>query len=365
MEFSFFSFSIDNENVEIRLTPIEFFNVEYTLRYVCMYRMSMIDKKDPLKTQESIIPYYISNGQTNRLRANMIYPFMCYSDWTNQGVCPFFEDNAHKTQFKNRDALLLKYTIGPNFNFTKLENQVIDNFIEKDGIESEDKRRKMYQVLETHSNSLSRGLPSVLPRLRNFMDFVLCILNENIIHFNPAANNLKCFRPLQDTDDKDYIDMKKCVGQPEILTVEDDYRFVLFTILNRFANLIIDHHFIDEIQLVRLKATPISKEDFNIYAKACNKDYIIKNTTSYGVISQEFRNLFKNRIATVAVHTKKSDMTQEESDIIFLDSILSSFRIRNPFFIYSDHLTIFNYKLDCSKPKEDEDEEMGGLSRMD
>ena len=365
MEFGFFSFSIHNENVDITITPIEFFNVEYVVRYVCMYRISMIDKKDPLKKHESIIPYYISNGQTNRLRANMIYPFMCYSDWINQGVCPFFEDNSHKTQFKERGALLLKYQIGPNFNFTKLENQVIDNFIEKDGIESIDKRRKMYQVLETHSNSLSRGLPSVLPRLRNFMDFVLCILNENIIHFNPAVDNMKCFRPLQVDNDKDYIDMKKCVNQPEILTVEDDYRFVLFTILNRFANLIIAHDFIDELQMIRLKAIPISKEDFNIYAKACNRDYIVKNTTSYGIISQEFRNVFKDRIATVAVHTQRVDMTPDQSDIIFLDNILSSFKIRNPFFIYSDHLTNFGYKLDCSKPKEDEDDEMGGLSRMD
>ena len=120
MEFSFFTFSIHNENVDITITPIEFFNVEFPVRYVCMYRISMINNKDPLKNHESIIPYYISNGQTNRLRANMIYPFMCYSDWNNQGICPFFEVSSEKAKFKYRSPILLKYQIGPNFNFTKL-----------------------------------------------------------------------------------------------------------------------------------------------------------------------------------------------------------------------------------------------------
>lgn len=365
MEFGFFSFSIHNENLEIRLTPVEFFNVEFAVRYVCMYRISMIDKKDPLKTQETIIPYYISNGQTNRLRANMIYPFMCYSDWINQGICPFFEDNPHKMKFKHRPSLLLKYQIGPNFNFTKLENQVIDNFIEKDGIDGHEKKRIEYALLHKESHGLSIGLPSVLPRLRNFMDFILCIMNENIIHFSPETDNIKCFRPLQDNADPQYIDMHKCNNIPEEQTAEDDYRFVLLTILNRFANLVITHQLIDELQMVKLNAIPISKEDFNKHVKACDREYIIKNTTSYGIISQEFRNVFKDRIATVAAHTKRTDMTQEESDIIFIDNILSSFRIRNPFFIYSDHLINFGYKLDCSKPAEDEDEEMGGISRLD
>jgi hypothetical protein len=363
MEHSFFSFGIKDTNIEINITPVEFFNVEFPIRYVVMYKLTLIDTKNPLKNKESIIPYYVSNGQTNKLRANMIYPFLCYSDWSNQGICPYYRDTQKKEYHKDRSTLLLKYTIGPNYSHTRLENMIIEHFISKDGIDQEDNHRKEYAQMETESQHFSRGLPSVMPRLSNFLDFMLCIINENIIHFNPAIDNIRCFRPLENGDDLEYINMKKCKNLPDTLTPEDDYRFVIITILCRFANLILKNQFLDNIVLVKLTAKPISKEDFNQYANACNEDYMTKNSTSYANISLEFKIICQKKIDYVAARTKRVDMTQEEMDMVSLSQFMPIFRIKNPFFIYKDHLT--SYKMDCSKTGELEDEEMGGISRME
>jgi hypothetical protein len=363
MEHSFFSFGIKDTNIEINITPVEFFNVEFPIRYVVMYKLTMIDTKNPLKNNESIIPYYVSNGQTNKLRANMIYPFLCYSDWSNQGICPYYQDSQKKEYHKDKSTLLLKYTIGPNYSHTKLEHMIIEHFITKDGIEEENNRRKEYAQMETESQHFSIGLPSVMPRLSNFLDFILCILNENIIHFNPAVDNIRCFRPLENPVDVEYFNMKKCKYLPEKLTPEDDYRFVIITILSRFANLILKNHFLDNIVLVKLTAKPISKEDFNHYINACNEEYMIKNSISYANISLEFKIICQKKINDALSRTKHVDMTQEEMDMVSLSKSMLIFRIRNPFFIYKDHLT--TYKMDCSKPGDIENEEMGGISRMD
>jgi len=362
MEYQFFSITLRNDTVEIKIHPIEFFNVDFSVRYVVMYKLSLIHKEDPLKNHESIIPYYISNGQTNRLRANILYPFMCYSDWSNQGICPFFADKTTKQTNRGRCSLLLKYQVGPNYAYSKLENIVIENFIGKDGLEQEDKRRLEYNQMEKASDKLSRGLPSVLPRLRNFLDFVMCIMNENIIHFNPEVDDIRCFRPLVDRNDHFYVNMKKCEHLPETLTPEDDYRFVLISILSRYVNLILKNHFFDDIQLVKMTTTPISKEDFNLHVNKCDKDASIKNTTSYGIISSEFKNIFKTKIDRAVVHIKRTNMSQEDTDMLFLASILPfQFKI-NPFFLYSDMLT--HYKMDCSKPTQ-EDDDQGGLCRSE
>ena len=39
----------------------------------------MINNKTTEVT-ESNIPYYISNGKTNQLRANLLFPFMCFNE---------------------------------------------------------------------------------------------------------------------------------------------------------------------------------------------------------------------------------------------------------------------------------------------
>jgi hypothetical protein len=90
--------------------------------------------------------------------------------------------------------------------------------------------------------------------------------------------------------------MSKCYLVPKDLTPADDYRFVLLSILKTFSNLVLENRLIDDIKIVKLTSEQISIEDFNTLTKSCNREYMVSNTSSYGIISQEFKNIFTNRI---------------------------------------------------------------------
>jgi hypothetical protein len=361
MEYKFFSFKIENDKSIINVEPYEFFNVDFSVRYVVLYKLTLIDKRDKLRNRESIIPYYISNGHTNKLRANMIYPFMCYSNWKNQGVCPFYANEQEKIMYRNRN-FLLKYQFGPNYKYLLLEKQVIDSFIDMKGPENEDTQRKALSKLDRLSIDNSRDLPSVLPRLRNLSDLVMCIMNENIIHFHEDKINIRCFRPMREEEDPEYINMSKCNLDPERLNSHDDYRFVLLTVLSRYANLIIKNNILENIQSIPMIAKPITLDAFNIRVAACDRESIIINTTSYGIISTYFKDIFRSKLDRLSISIDRSNMTTEESDIInFVHMMPDYFKVIDSFEVYKDHLR--QYKMDCSRPIESEESEM--LSRPD
>lgn len=366
MEYTFFSYLLENDNALIQITPNEFFNVDYGIRYVIIYKLSVIDKKNPVFNRESLIPYYISNGQTNKLRANMIYPFMCYSDWDNQGICPYFSNDETKLANKDKISLLLKYQLYPNYKYVLLEEQVLENFISMKGIENKAHQKKIILDLQKKSRDLSRGIMSVLPRLRNFLDFVLCIINENIINFGHDAIDIRCFRPLVDKDTPEYINMGNCNMTPEELNYEDDYRYVLLTLLSRYSNTILKYNIIDNIEHISMKARPITIKDFDIYVSACNKNSIIKNTSSFGIVSKYFKDVFMSKLGIIIKSIDKSkELKIEESDILAIYNMLSGYA--NPFKpidyyeVYNDHLR--QYGMDCSKFSEDE--ELDILERSD
>jgi len=358
MEYPFFSFVLENENALIRIIPVEFFNVDFAVRYIVLYKLIVIDKKNPTYNSESIIPYYISNGQTNKLRANMLYPFMCYSNWDNQGICPYFSNDDHKLRNKDRLPILLKYQLYPNYKYILLENLIVEDFISMKGTENKNNQRKILSHLEKMSNHLSIGLTSVLPRLRNFLDFIICVVNENIINFNKDTINIRCFRPLQDKNTYDYINMMNCNEIPEELSHEDDYRYVLLTILCRYSNAILKYNVIDHIEHIPMNAKPISVKDFNMYIGACIKESIIKNTTSFGVISNYFKDIFISKLDLIIKSIDQiKQLSINELDIISIYNMLTTyakpFKPIDYYQTYNLHLT--DYNMDCSKYEDIDD----------
>ena len=351
-EYKFYTFKIEDEGRIIMMTPIHFYNVEFSVRYVVMYKLSVTHKneKDRTKDIESIIPYYISNGQTNKLRANMLYPFMCYSDWNNQGMCPFYVEETDKIRRKSENTLLLKYLINPNYKYSKLEEIVLHNFLNKEGPENIEHKQKQYDELVKKSINLSRGLPSILPRIRNLLDLVICIINDNIIQFNPDEFNIKCFRPLPNVNDPEYIRMDKC-NTPEKISEEDDYRFVLISILHKYANMILKNHILD-IESVVLKATPITKEEFNLRVNVCNTNASTRNIAACGFISIFFKQTFRIILDKLISTINKQDMSENDRDLLFFDSILNYIGSSiHPNDIYRAHMD--HYRMDCSMAPED------------
>jgi hypothetical protein len=353
IEYKFYTFKIEDTSRMIQMVPIQFYNVEFSVRYVVLYKLSVAHKneKDIAKNMESIIPYYISNGQTNKLRANMLFPFMCYSDWNNQGICPFYAEESDKKRKKSGKSLLVKYLINPNYKYSKLEEIVLHNFLNKEGPENIENKHKQYKELITKSINLSRGLPSILPRIRNLLDFVICVINDSIIQFNPQEVNIKCFRPLSNKDDPEYINMDKCNHTPEKITEEDDYRFVLISILHKYANLILKNHILDIEPLV-LKAVPITIEEFNLRVNVCDTIVSSRNMSAYGFISIFFKQNFRIILDKIISTINKEDMKENDRDLLFVDSLLNYIGpSTHPNNIYRTHME--DFKMDCSKSPAD------------
>ena len=101
----------------IIITPEKFYKVpESTVCYVVIYSLKFKDRNPEIPEIESKIPYYISDGGTNKLRANMLYPFMCYSNMNEVENCPFNITRTRPPSY-GYSSLLLKYNM---YNFGKL-----------------------------------------------------------------------------------------------------------------------------------------------------------------------------------------------------------------------------------------------------
>ena len=112
-------------NGTIIMTPANFYKIsDHDVKYVVIYNLKFINGDQEIESQ---IPYYISNGATNKLRANMLYPFMCYSSINEVEHCPYNE--SRRTRGNPYTGLLLKYIIGANINIDKLEEDLLKTFL--------------------------------------------------------------------------------------------------------------------------------------------------------------------------------------------------------------------------------------------
>jgi hypothetical protein len=94
-----------------------------------MYSLKYININPDIPKIIANIPYYISDGGTNKLRANMLYPFMCYSTIDEILNCPY---DVNRSSIRNRSiysSLLLKYSIDNNINIDKLEQDLLQTFL--------------------------------------------------------------------------------------------------------------------------------------------------------------------------------------------------------------------------------------------
>ena len=117
------------DNKTILIEPIQFYMLnDHSVKYVIMYKLMYIDNQNPSSNIESTIPYYISNGVTNKLRANMLYPFMCYSNVNDIKTCPFNFNRFIEEIDDGTVSILLKYNIGKNIKVIDLEEDQTESW---------------------------------------------------------------------------------------------------------------------------------------------------------------------------------------------------------------------------------------------
>jgi hypothetical protein len=255
--------SISHDTTEdstvIELVPIKYYICEtpnseiravlYKLYYE---KMNYKDYRDITKTsEETEIFYYISDGNTNSLRANMLYPFWCLNDRQSEGEdCPYtyrsisdwglfklaifknldlkiidkivFDKTVEDVRkiIKNMDIRNFYYrfsilesvfkdiyktgitTFNKLLNVDPTKTRIVDLILDeivKNELENlcyNGNYSQSVSVIDSNNPSMgmmTTGIRSVLRRVQNILDLLISFINENIINFD--ERNIDKYRP--------------------------------------------------------------------------------------------------------------------------------------------------------------------------
>jgi hypothetical protein len=335
-----FKITVKLENYNFEFTPTKLYLLVDTINYVaCNYNLKMINNKTTEVT-ESNIPYYISNGKTNQLRANLLFPFMCFNEEVTKYICPYTNSgNLAK-------GGLIKYEIINTLQTIKIANSINSK------VDS-----KYLETLKQISRNETIGILSVLGRINNLLDFLICINNNNIINYD--EKNIMKYHPIIENDN-DELDMSKTEELDLYSHLFDKYKTYLLEVLQKYIINIRKFNFI-KFELVDIsidKENIITKSFFNKYKNIPNicKDHkineeSIKNINDYGKISLqlgiEIEQELKNKMTKYLESNKSLGLPPD--NIIFIKDFIELFE--NPL-ILKDRLLqnqILSWNARCYK----------------
>ena len=135
-----FNYGTDDDKTNILLKPIDYYichrdmsnPTPFTERRIVMMEFTINKTKDGVtETKIAKLPYYVSDGYTNHLRANMLYPFFCFNDYDSTSKIEG-ADCPNKTNTDYGVPLpqwgLYKANMFRNINFTTLSERIKVNF---------------------------------------------------------------------------------------------------------------------------------------------------------------------------------------------------------------------------------------------
>ena len=263
---------------------------------ICIYNLKMKDKKNKI-IKESNIPYYMSNGLTNHLRANLLLPFICFNLEETKEECP-----VHTGSFLGKGGLF-KYSVINNLNFGQIKRENYDTLGEE----------YMKKLIESSQQGRVKIL-SVIDRIDNLLDFLICLNNKNIINFD--AKDIEKYHPIfYNVLDELNMDVN---ADPEFYDAyEDIYKKLLLMDLKRLITNFkkLDLVKFEQVDLKLEKDNIITKSFFNKYInnpKICNNHKISEegnsNVYDYGVISEYFGEEIKFMLEVfVGINSKSED----------------------------------------------------------
>jgi len=296
MSANFTKITINLYNTVITLEPEKCYYISNNPRNVIMYRLTFQDNNPTAASpgvglgfshpvsniQTCSIPYYQSDGHTNRLRANMLYPFMCFK----LAGCASSPQGCTDEVLGNGG--LMKYNIGTNINTMRIKEYVDGATLHKMRNTDPEGVRKLH----VDSNGGRVGLPSVLPRLTNLLDYLIAITAQPILKFSEIK--LECFRPIID----DKFNMEMCDTRPlgpenARYNTEDIYRSYILLSLNDQINMLMRYGFIS-LETVSLESTQVTMTQFNDEIGIATRfAENAENVKKYGMISNELHKNIK------------------------------------------------------------------------
>jgi hypothetical protein len=252
-----YKLTFDLELYIFEFTPIKVFLTIDEKHYflVIMYELRMTNRTNNIVTKAEI-PYYISDGHTNLLRANLLFPFICFNESLSQYSCPFSQ-----TGMITKGGLF-KYVILENINLNEYHENIEELLGEKMPIKNID-------------------ITSVLPRIVNLLDLFICLNNKNLINYNEGK--LKHYYPIRDKKLKVTNKLSLDMSKKDDLSFyrfgirpEDDYRELLLPVLQ---NLIINFQ---KLPFFKSEIVDITLTIDNIVTKPYFNSFIIKNPICKG-----------------------------------------------------------------------------------
>lgn len=283
------------ENKYFKFTPTEYIYIDSPATRVVIYNISYYDGDDTNSNLMAQIPYYISNGHTNHFRANMLYPFICFSHENSTESCPF--DPTHS---KLPNGGLMKLNIGQNFANLEIHAWIKSELAKARYPDS------LYGLLQSTSRNKTVGVLSVLPRIQNILDYFIAIVAEPIINMKNYQN----YRPVWTVGQEfniDYVDnpaLPKYYGIQQsqslnphnfndYLSIGDFYRSKLTTALNDQIKHFIQYGILNTNEII-LEPYQLTMQVFNQTVGICNREpkdsnnismYSIQNVSAYSLIS--------------------------------------------------------------------------------
>jgi hypothetical protein len=288
-------------NGRITMTPVKFYEItDHHVKYIAMYHLKFT--APGITDVEATIPYYVSDGTTNKLRANMLYPFMCYSSMSQADDCPY-NMRRNRNQFMH---ILLKYSIIANIDIDALERKLFAIFLRTFSSEHEEiEKLRIKLIVPSNKDLRGNDLISVLQRITNLIDFLICISCDSVRKFTvderQAIEDGK-YCPLskgQMDAGIDYADLSIPGEQGDYayknerdITVNDNarspfnahFRLAILATLHTYYQLFVDSGIVQMTQ-IEFIPEPKTVAEFNKIAGVCNKRVAQTNIKNYKIIS--------------------------------------------------------------------------------
>jgi hypothetical protein len=289
--------------------PIKGYNITddstQGFRYVILYELISGKNVEEI-LHRAIIPYYVSDGRTNHLRASMLYPFMCFHEYDKDSK-KIISSGCLQSNFYIPN-LLFKYESISNLDFKYINKWIESKVFNDDTF----KYFKYISKSEKDQNgNFITGVLSVLPRIKNLLDFLIAIYSDKInydVVRNLNDSTIKNYRPNYVGNPFNYNEYADPIQDEKNPWVEfrcDNYRkylLIFFADMNtNLQKLNIINSYVD------LNLEPIRMKDFNNLpdVKVCDDKKINPDrNTNYDNYQNISNNLF-SMINTI-ITTKKN-----------------------------------------------------------
>jgi hypothetical protein len=273
-----------SDTYQIVCEPLHVFSVYKTMIsdmdcIVVLYKIQYQEKTTFKIIHSTVIPYYVSNGLTNRLRANLLFPMLCFSLKLPLDELP---DGIYTDTLPQYG--IVKYKLVENMDILKINKDLFGDT----------------------TVDVTYGITSVLPRIANILDLILSTSSTMFFQYQDDYTPFDLFRfvPL-DFDSKEHYNILEFIrGEHRTLfrnkiafQSENRHRGIVLKQLYLWNKVLTEENPIVIRTLKKLPMVPISFLEFNrVITNICKNQHIHQDYAyNYRIISELLHQSCLNR----------------------------------------------------------------------